>query len=139
MRLLARSLLCLVAAASAWASEPANPEQVAKEVRAREEELARLREKATSVLDELQGVEDEVAALQEAAEKAELDARIVSARVAAAQKDEDASRQALVALLDQLAPRLRARYRLSRAPARWAISSGSSARSTRSWPVTWSW
>jgi septal ring factor EnvC (AmiA/AmiB activator) len=114
MRLLARSLLCLVAAASAWASEPANPEQVAKEVRAREEELARLREKATSVLDELQGVEDEVAALQEAAEKAELDARIVSARVAAAQKDEDASRQALVDLLDQLAPRLRARYRLSR-------------------------
>lgn len=106
--------LLLLAASAAWAEEAPSPEKVAAAVKAHEEELARLREQATSVLDSLAAVEDDVRALEQAAERAEYDARYTAARVASAQKEEDAAREALVAELDTLAPRLRARYGLAR-------------------------
>ncbi|MBI5545332.1 MAG: peptidoglycan DD-metalloendopeptidase family protein [Deltaproteobacteria bacterium] len=91
-----------------------SPEQIAREVRVSEEALARLREKAISVLDELQAAEDEVRALEEVAQKAEAETRVSSGRVAAAQREEDVAREALIAQLDELAPRLRARYELGK-------------------------
>jgi len=89
-------------------------EEVARQVQAQEEALGRLREQATSVLDSLQLAEDEVRALQDAAAQAEAAARAANARVAAAQKEEDAARARLVAELEELSPRLKARYELGK-------------------------
>lgn len=94
--------------------QPPSAEEVARQVQAQEEALARLREEATSVLDSLQLAEDEVRALQDAAAQAEAAARAANARVAAAQREEDAARAKLVAELEELAPRLKARYELSK-------------------------
>ena len=106
------ALVALVAPLSGRAAQDA--EQVAKQVQANEEALAKLREQATSVLDSLQLAEDEVRALQEAASQAEAVARAANLRVEAAQRDEDAARDALISELDLLSPRLKARYELGK-------------------------
>ncbi|MGC4122422.1 MAG: peptidoglycan DD-metalloendopeptidase family protein [Myxococcales bacterium] len=94
--------------------QPQNAEEVARQVQAQEEALTKLREQTISVLDSLQLAEDEVRALQDAAAQAEAAARAANARVAAAQKEEDAAKAKLVAELDELAPRLKARYELGK-------------------------
>lgn len=112
---LALSVALLAAPGPARAAqESQTPEEVARQVAAQEEALSKLREQATSVLDSLQQAEDEVRALQEAAGQAEAAAKVANGRVEAAQQDEDAARDALVAELDVLAPRLKARYELGK-------------------------
>ncbi|HEY3449343.1 MAG TPA: peptidoglycan DD-metalloendopeptidase family protein [Myxococcales bacterium] len=124
--LLSALVLCLAApravraAAEEGQAPPPQPppaqsaEEVAQQVQAQEEALSKLREHATSVLDSLQLAEDEVRALQDAAAQAEASARAANARVAAAQKEEDKARDALVAELEELAPRLKVRYELGK-------------------------
>ncbi|MGI5861829.1 MAG: murein hydrolase activator EnvC family protein [Myxococcales bacterium] len=121
MRARAAAALFLIAApwmpaAPAWAEEAEKtPEQIEAEVKASEEALERLRNKAVSVLDELEAAEAALRELQRAAEQAEAALKAASARVASAELDEQAARDALIAQLDLLAPRLRARYQLSKA------------------------
>jgi septal ring factor EnvC (AmiA/AmiB activator) len=106
--------LALAALASAQ-TQPAPPERPSgRDLQEHEEALARLRDEATSVLDALSEAEGEAQVLEEAAATAEAEARLTAARVAVAQKEEAAAREGLVAQLDLLGPRLRARYRLGR-------------------------
>jgi len=113
--LCARLLLAATSPGWAWAAEePRSAAQVARQVRAQEAELAKLRERATSVLDSLQRAEDEVRALQDAAAQAEAAAREAGARVVVAQGEEAAAQEALLAQLDLLSPRLRLRQELGK-------------------------
>ncbi len=103
-------------AAPAWAEGPEKTsEQVEAEVKASEEALEKLRDKAVSVLDELAAAEAALRELQKAAHQAEAEVKAAGAKVASAELDEQAARDALIAQLDLLAPRLQARYQLSKA------------------------
>lgn len=89
--------------------------QLERDVEAGEEALNRLRDQASSVLEALAVAEEDVQSLRAAATQAEAEARACAARVQAAQKQESAAREGLIAQLDLLGPRLRARYRFGRA------------------------
>lgn len=127
MRLPGAILAVALAGAPALAEET-SAEQVARAVEAHEEALSKLREQATSVLDELASSEEEAKALREAAAKAEADSRAAAARVAAAQKEENAAREGLVARLEELAPRLVARYELGKRQRMTVLMSATSMR-----------
>ncbi len=103
----------LLLATPARAEDP-TPAQLEEKVKVEEAALAKLREKATSILDELSNAEDEVMALDAAAKLAETEQQVASGKVDAALKREEAAREELIHLVDRLAPRLRARYKLSR-------------------------
>jgi septal ring factor EnvC (AmiA/AmiB activator) len=107
--------LAAALAGSARAQAPDRQGQVERDVRAHEEALNRLRDQASSILDALAVAEEDLQSLRAAALEAEAAARLSAARVQSAQKEEAAAREGLVAQLDLLAPRLRARYRLGRA------------------------
>jgi septal ring factor EnvC (AmiA/AmiB activator) len=89
-------------------------EKVRRELRENEEALGRLRSRASSVLDEMAAAEAAVRSLEERAAQAEAEARTARARAQAAEGEEQAQRQSFLSLAEQLAPRLRARYALSR-------------------------
>lgn len=114
-RLALAAALAAALAGSARAQAPDPKEgQVERDVRAHEEALDRLRDQASSILDALAVAEEDLQSLRAAALQAEAAAQVSAARVQSAQKEEAAAREGLVAQLDLLAPRLRARYRLGR-------------------------
>lgn len=112
-RIFAALLSALALGPLAAAAEPTR-EQIAEKVKAEESALARLREQSVSILDELAAAEAEVRRLDEVAALAESEEQLASAQVEEALAREQAAREELIVLVDRLAPRLRARYKLSR-------------------------
>jgi septal ring factor EnvC (AmiA/AmiB activator) len=114
MRPLCALLAALLASAVSTAAAEPTPEQVAKDLKAAEQALEKLRGKTTSILDELGAAEDQVRALEDAAAGAEEQARAAQGRAVAAQREESAAQKSFEALVDALSPRLRARYQMGR-------------------------
>ncbi len=110
----ALALLSTLAAAQPAEAPQASADQLAKQVETNEEALQRLHDKATSVLDELSAAEEQVRAMEDAAAASEEQAQAAAAKAKLAQAEEEAARQSFTVLIEQLSPRLRARYQLGR-------------------------
>jgi len=109
----------LLAAAPAEDAEEEQPvsksiEKVEQQVVANEDALERLRDQASSILDQLAAAEAVVRGLEQEASAAEEQARLAEVQVAKAQKEEEKAKGALIDQLHELSPRLRARYALGK-------------------------
>jgi murein hydrolase activator len=126
MRSRSMAFLALLIAGGASAQR-AEMERVQKDLAQERTSLDRLSRKQASVLEELDKWEEQIAPLEDEARASRKTAQDASAHAAVAEASAAEAKRRLDATLDDLTPRLRARYRLSRSGAAAFLASSSSA------------